>query len=81
VLSVEDVEKPVPRGDEVLVRVHASSINAADRVLLGGKPFMIRLAMGLTKPKRPTLGFDVGGRVEAVGPGVEAFRVGDEVTT
>jgi NADPH:quinone reductase-like Zn-dependent oxidoreductase len=79
VLRVEDVEKPAPHGDEVLVRVHATSINAADRVLLHGKPFMIRLSMGLSKPKHPILGFDVAGRVEAVGPRVEAFRPGDEV--
>jgi NADPH:quinone reductase-like Zn-dependent oxidoreductase len=78
-LNVEDVEKPVPKGDEVLVRVHAASINAADRVLLRGKPFIIRLSMGLSKPKHPILGFDVAGRVEAVGPRVEAFRTGDEV--
>jgi NADPH:quinone reductase-like Zn-dependent oxidoreductase len=79
VLRVEDIEKPVPKGDEVLVRVHAASINAADRVLLRGKPFIIRLAMGLLKPKHPILGFDVAGRVEAVGRRVEAFRAGDEV--
>ena len=79
VLSVEDVEQPVPKDDEVLVRVHTASINAADRVLLHGKPFIIRLGMGLLKPKRPILGFDVAGRVEAVGPRVEAFRTGDEV--
>jgi NADPH:quinone reductase-like Zn-dependent oxidoreductase len=79
VLNVEDVEKPVPKGDEVLVRVHAASINAADRVLLRGKPFIIRLGTGLSKPKHPILGFDVAGRVEAVGPRVEAVRTGDEV--
>src|SRR5688572_30863696 len=79
VLSVEDVETPVPQGDEVLGRVHAGSINAADRVLLRGKPLMIRLAMGLTKPKHSILGFDVAGRIEAVGGRVEAFRTGDEV--
>ena len=79
VLSVEDVEKPVPEGDEVLVRVHAASINAADRVLLRGRPFMVRLMTGLSKPKHPILGFDVAGRVEAVGRHVEAFRTGDEV--
>jgi|SRR5687768_6699876 len=74
VLSVEDVETPVPEGDEVLVRVHAGSINAADRVLLRGKPLMIRLAMGLTKPKRPILGFDVAGRIEAVGGGRQILQ-------
>jgi NADPH:quinone reductase-like Zn-dependent oxidoreductase len=79
VLNVEDVEKPVPKGDEVLVRVHAASINAADRVLLRGKPFIVRLGTGLSKPKHPILGFDVAGRVEAVGPRVEAVRTGDEV--
>jgi NADPH:quinone reductase-like Zn-dependent oxidoreductase len=79
VLNVEDVEKPVPKGDEVLVRVHAASINAADRVLLRGKPFIVRLGTGLSKPKHPILGFDVAGRVEAVGPRVEAVRTGDDV--
>jgi NADPH:quinone reductase-like Zn-dependent oxidoreductase len=79
VLSVEDVEKPAPKDDEVLVRVHATSVNAADRVLLRGKPFIIRLGMGLSKPRRPILGFDVAGRVEGVGRRVEEFRPGDEV--
>jgi NADPH:quinone reductase-like Zn-dependent oxidoreductase len=79
VLNIEDTEKPVPKGDEVLVRVHAASINAADRVLLRGKPLLIRLGMGLSKPKHPILGFDVAGRVETVGPDVQAFRTGDDV--
>lgn len=79
VLSVEDVEKPAPQGDEVLVRVDAASVNAADRVLLRGKPIIVRLGMGLSTPKHPILGFDVAGRVEAVGSRVEAFRLGDEV--
>lgn len=79
VLSVEDVEKPAPKRDEVLVQVHAASVNAADRVLLRGKPFIIRLGMGLSKPTHTILGFDVAGRVEALGRDVEAFRPGDEV--
>jgi NADPH:quinone reductase-like Zn-dependent oxidoreductase len=79
VLGVEDVAKPVPRDDELLVRVHAASINAADRVLLRGKPFIMRLAMGLSKPKHPILGFDVAGRVEAIGRRVDVFRTGDDV--
>jgi NADPH:quinone reductase-like Zn-dependent oxidoreductase len=80
VLHVEDVETPVPKGDEVLVRVRATSINAADRVLLRGTPIMLRLAMGLTTPKRPVLGFDVAGHVEAVGPAAETFKAGDDVS-
>lgn len=79
VLTVEDVERPAPKDDQVLLRVHAASVNAADRALLRGKPFMIRLAMGLSKPRNPILGFDVAGRIEAVGSRVEAFRPGDEV--
>ncbi len=80
VLRVEDVEKPVPRNDEVLLRVHAASVNAADRVLLRGKPFIVRLmGIGLSKPKHPILGFDVAGRVEAIGRRVEQFKPGDDV--
>lgn len=79
VLSIEDVEKPTPRDDEVLLRVYAASINAADRVLLRGKPLVIRLAMGLSKPRHQVLGFDVAGRVEAVGHRVEAFEPDDDV--
>ena len=79
VLRVEDVEKPAPRDDQVLLRVHAASVNAADRVLLRGKPFMIRLGMGFPKPRNRILGFDVAGRVEAVGGHVTAFKPGDEV--
>jgi NADPH:quinone reductase-like Zn-dependent oxidoreductase len=62
-----------------LIRVHAASVNAADRVLLRADPFLIRLGMGLLRPKNEILGFDVAGRVEAVGGGVEEFRPGDEV--
>jgi NADPH:quinone reductase-like Zn-dependent oxidoreductase len=61
------------------VRVHAASINAADRVLLRGKPFIIRLGMGFPRPRRSILGFDVAGRVEAVGGRVTQFRAGDDV--
>jgi NADPH:quinone reductase-like Zn-dependent oxidoreductase len=79
VMRVEDVEMPAPKADQVRLRVHAASINAADRVLLRGKPFLIRLGMGLMKPRNPILGFDVAGRVDAVGDRVEAFGPGDEV--
>jgi NADPH:quinone reductase-like Zn-dependent oxidoreductase len=79
VLELADVPQPEPREREVLVRVHATSINAADRVLLRGKPYLVRLGVGLSRPRRPTLGFDVAGRVEALGGGVTQFRIGDEV--
>ena len=78
-LVLTDVPLPQPREREVLVRVDAASINAADRVLLRGKPFAIRLGMGVLRPRHPILGFDVAGRVEAVGSGVTQFRVGEDV--
>jgi NADPH:quinone reductase-like Zn-dependent oxidoreductase len=79
VLQLTDMPRPEPREREVLVRVHTASINAADRVFLRGKPFLLRLEFGFPRPRRPILGFDVAGRVEAVGSGVTEFRVGDEV--
>jgi NADPH:quinone reductase-like Zn-dependent oxidoreductase len=79
VLEFTDVPVPQPRGREVLVRVHAASVNAADRVMLRGKPWLVRLGMGVLRPRHPILGFDVAGRVEAVGNRVSQFRVGDAV--
>ena len=79
VLELADVPQPQPREREVLVRVHAASVNAADRVLLRGEPFLVRLGMGLPRPRHPILGFDVAGRVEAVGSRVTQFRAGEDV--
>jgi NADPH:quinone reductase-like Zn-dependent oxidoreductase len=79
VLELADVPRPVPREREALVRVHAASINAADRVLLRGEPFLIRLGMGFPRPRHHILGFDVAGRVEAIGDRVTQFRIGDDV--
>lgn len=79
VLELAEVPTPVPGDREVLVRVHAASINAADRVLLRGKPFLVRLGTGFPRPRRPILGFDVAGRVEAVGSQVTQFRPGEAV--
>jgi NADPH:quinone reductase-like Zn-dependent oxidoreductase len=81
VLHLEDVHKPVPQEDEVLVKVHAASVNAGDWAhLLRGKPFLLRLmGFGLLKPKHTILGSDIAGRVEAVGSHVKQFQPGDEV--
>ena len=79
VLQLEEVEKPTPKDDEVLIKVHASSINDWDWGLLRGKPFVNRLLYGLLKPKRQILGSDIAGRVEAVGRNVKQFQPGDEV--
>jgi len=79
VLQMAEVPRPEPREREVLVRVHATSVNAADRVLLRGQPFVVRFGVGFPRPRHATLGFDVAGRVEAVGSGVTQCRVGDDV--
>lgn len=80
VLRLEEVEKPVPNEDQVLVRVHTSSINAKDYRLMRADPFFIRLmGMGFLKPKDPRLGSDLAGVVEAVGEKVIKIKPGDEV--
>ncbi len=79
VLSLEEVDRPAVKDNSVLVRVHASSVNAGDWHLMRGTPFIARLAFGLRKPKLKTLGMDIAGRVEAVGQNVTKFRPGDEV--
>ncbi len=79
VLSLEEVDRPAVKDNGVLVRVHASSVNAGDWHLMRGTPFIARLAFGLRKPKFKTLGMDVAGQVEAVGQNVTQFRPGDEI--
>src|SRR5213078_115191 len=80
VLKLEEVQKPVPQDDEVLVQVHATSVNAGDWHLLRAKPFLMRfMGFGLLKPKHTILGSDIAGRVEVVGRNVTQFQSGDEV--
>lgn len=80
VLQLQEVEKPTPVDDEVLVKVYAVSINAADWHRMRGKPAFARFLIGgFRKPKHPVLGSDFAGRVEAVGKNVTQFRPGDEV--
>ncbi len=78
VLSLEEVEKPAPGDDEVLVKVQAVSINSYDVDLMSGR-FIARIAGGLLKPKNKILGTDIAGRVEAVGKNVTKLQPGDEV--
>lgn len=78
VLKLEEVEKPVPKENEVLIKIHAVSINGSDREALIGKPLYVRMG-GLRNPGYPILGSDIAGRVEQVGKGVTQFQSGDEV--
>ena len=80
VLQLKDVETPSPEEDEVLVKVHAASVNYSNVAFVSGKPFMVRLmGAGLRKPKYQILGTDVAGQVAAVGASVKGFQPGDEV--
>jgi NADPH:quinone reductase-like Zn-dependent oxidoreductase len=79
VLHIEEVEKPVPKDDEVLIKVSAASVNPLDSHLMRGKPYIARLFFGLRRPKNTRPGVDVAGRVEAVGGNVTRFKPGDEV--
>jgi NADPH:quinone reductase-like Zn-dependent oxidoreductase len=79
VVVVEDIEKPVPRDNEVLIKVRAASVNPLDWKTMTGGPYIVRLFLGLRKPKIKRLGVDVAGQVEAVGRSVTQFKPGDEV--
>lgn len=79
VLQFKNVDKPAPQGNEVLVKIYASSANPLDWRMMRAAPFLARLDNGLFKPKETRLGADIAGRVEAVGSGVTEFRPGDEV--
>jgi NADPH:quinone reductase-like Zn-dependent oxidoreductase len=79
VLQYEEIEKPAPRDDEVLLRVRAASVNPMDWHFMRGEPYLMRIATGLRKPKITRLGADVAGQVEAVGRNVTQFQPGDLV--
>lgn len=79
VLRLEDVDRPTPGDDEVLVRVSAAAVNIGDWHLLRAVPYVIRLGLGLRRPRRRTPGRDIAGHVEAVGRNVTEFAPGDEV--
>ena len=79
VLQLEDVDKPVVKDGEVLVRVHAAAVNIGDWHLLRGMPYVVRVVAGLRAPRREIPGLDIAGQVEAVGADIRQFRPGDEV--
>jgi NADPH:quinone reductase-like Zn-dependent oxidoreductase len=79
VLELQEVAKPTPQENEILIKVYATTVTAVDSAFRQGKPMNSRLYAGLTKPKNHILGSEFAGIVEAVGPHVTAFKVGDEV--
>jgi NADPH:quinone reductase-like Zn-dependent oxidoreductase len=86
VFQLKEVEKPIPKDNEILVKVYATTVNAAVRLVRSGKhpdkklyTLGLRLMMGLRKPKRPILGYELAGEIEAVGKEVTLFKKGDQV--
>jgi len=79
VLRIEDVPRPVPAPDEILVRIRATGVTRSDAHLRAGEPFVSRFQSGLRRPKRRILGHELAGEVEAVGAAVTEFEVGDRV--
>jgi NADPH:quinone reductase-like Zn-dependent oxidoreductase len=79
VVQITDVDKPAPKGNEVLLRVRAASVNPYDWHFMRGDPYLLRLMAGLSRPKDQRLGSDVAGQVESVGSNVTQFKPGDEV--
>ena len=76
---MKDVPRPAPAANEIIIRVHATTVNRTDCGFRKGDPFIVRFFAGLTRPKRPILGNEFAGVVDEVGPDVTSFKVGDEV--
>jgi len=78
-LSIQELDIPTPKPHEVLIRVHATTVNRSDCHVLSGKPLAMRLFTGLFKPRASIIGSDFAGQIEAVGSGVQSFKAGDNV--
>jgi len=79
VLQLKEVDKPTPKDNEVLVRIHATAVNDYDWSLVRGKPYLYRLMFGVLKPKKQIPGMELAGKVLAIGASATSFKIGDAV--
>jgi NADPH:quinone reductase-like Zn-dependent oxidoreductase len=79
VLTLNEIEKPTPKNNELLIKVYATTVNRTDCAMLSAKPFIMRFFTGMLKPKNPILGTDFAGEIEAAGNQVTKFKTGDKV--
>ena len=78
-IKIENIEKPIPKDNEVLIKVYATTVNRTDCANLTAKPFIMRFVLGLFKPRKTILGTDFAGKVESTGKNVKSFSTGDKV--
>lgn len=78
-IRIEDIEKPVPKEKEVLIKIMATTVNRTDCANLTAKPFVMRFILGLIKPKKIILGTDFAGKIEQLGKDVKSFKLNDRV--
>jgi len=79
VLKIKEISKPVPKDNEILIKIHATSITSGDSRIRQANPFMIRLIFGFKRPRKSVLGVIVSGEIEAIGKSVSKFKVGDQI--
>ena len=78
-LQMNEVEKPTPKDNEILIKIHASSVSSGDARMRRADPFVIRLIFGFKRPRKPILGVVVAGEIEAIGTSVSNYKIGDQV--